>query len=117
MTRFRELVGAAASDHIGPMVKEASTRDFMLDSGRATEADAVEPCVDRFAQYELFPPEVGRGVGRCSPVGMTPALGALLGKKARGLDDEQTEAVHDAIASGVAVGYIGVAGLEPGEDS
>ena len=64
------------------------------DPDRATEAAAVESCVECLIDYELDPPKDGKGVGRYGPVSILPPLGQLLGRKLEALDEEQVLKVN-----------------------
>jgi len=85
---------------------------YVRDARRAEEAEAVDPCVQRFVEYEVDPPADGRGVGRFAPASPAP-LGQLLDRSTvEALDDESQAILRESVALGVAIGYVGLAALE-----
>ena len=80
------------------------------DPLRLQEAEAVAPCAERFADYEVAPPSHGKGLGQAAGPALIPPLGKLVGEKniAR-LDGAGRDELHRAVATSLAWGYIGLA--------
>ena len=110
---FPRAVEDVARELFAPVVNEPVVRDYLTDSARRTEAEAVDPCVERLADYEIEPPAHGKGVGRYAPKTLTPPIGSLIGgKRIAALDDETRLRLRRAIVDATAVGYAGLIGVE-----
>jgi hypothetical protein len=110
---FEESV-AAARERIEPMLSGDEPRDYLTDPHRDEEVLAVDPCAQRFAEYELDPPANGKGVARWGP-SLVPALALLAGKRrVAALDSDGREQALRAVLAALAFGYVGVTGLQPG---
>ena len=57
---FAETFDRVRADVIAPTLKHDRHRDYTLDPTRLPEAEAVDECVARFADYEINPPP-GKG--------------------------------------------------------
>lgn len=87
-------------------------REYLEDPARLREGEAVDPCVQRFADYEFEPPE-GKGVGRGRGVIVTP-LAEQLGKSLAGLDASGLEALRRSVIDCLAIGYMALAWYQAG---
>lgn len=115
MSAFPEAVEQIARDVFAPLFEGDAKQEHLLDPKRRAEAEGVARCAERFADYELEPPEHGRGLGRYGPGSLTPPLGQLISaKKIAGLSAEEFTGLRGAITDALAVGYAGFAALEAG---
>jgi hypothetical protein len=112
VSSFAALVQEATEDVIGPALARTESKAFLEQPERRVEAEAVDPCVQRMADYEVDPPSHGKGVGRFAPASMTPPLGQLLGKKRRALTDDQVVGVREGILLALGAGFASVASIE-----
>jgi len=115
---FLQATVEATRDVFEPMLTDPIPLEYIAQPGREGEATAVEPCVDRLADYEIHVPKHGKGAGRYGPGSLTPPIGKLIGsKKIAGLDTAQEARLRSAIVHAVAVGYVGMTAMEAGGEN
>lgn len=117
MTSFADAASWAGREAIGPQLARDESRAYLKTPERRAEAESVDPCVQWLADYELDAPAHGKGVGRYSPVTMTPPLAHLLKGKRDKLDNQEVMQLREGIARAVGCGYVPIASLEPDVES
>jgi hypothetical protein len=78
---------------------------YMLSEVRCQEAQAVDPCVQRFVGGEMDPTR-DLTVSRSFAAGSPPSLAEKLGSKLNGADRETRGALQDAVGRALAMGYL-----------
>ena len=75
-----EVVRDRLVETLNPQAVDAAALAYVQDDERLSEAEAVEPCVLRFAVAEVTPPANGKPVGRYAGVSVAPPIGTYLRK-------------------------------------
>ncbi len=92
---------------------DSDFRESLTAPQIATDAAAVDGCIQAFAKAELS----GVAVGRAGPAKFFPAIGDYGSKALSKLDDEQQGHLRDLIGVTIGIGYtfVASAGARPGE--
>lgn len=94
------------------VIDSPKQREYLEDPVRLREGEAVDPCVQRFADYEFDPPE-GKGVGRGRGVIVAP-LAQELRKALADVDASGREALRRSVIDCLAIGYMTLAWYQAG---
>jgi hypothetical protein len=107
---FRDAVEGVREVIIEEFVGIEQEREYLNAPERLREAEEVEPCIERFVEYEFVPPEKGGAVGR-GPGVYGDALAKALRKALPidQLDEAARNDLRESVLVSLASGYVAFA--------